>query len=81
VYAGIIKKRTNINVDMSLLTRAAGILGTRGTTQTVHAAMEDVIRRDRLARLAARDMPDLTADALDEMRQPRGAKTGDHAVT
>jgi Arc/MetJ family transcription regulator len=74
------KKRTNMNVDVSLLRRVANILGTRGTTETVHAAMEDVVRRDRLARLAARDMPDLTPEALDEMRQPRGAGTRDHVI-
>ena len=80
VYAAAMKKRTNMNVDVSLLRKAANILGTRGTTATVHAAMEDVVRRDRLARLAARDFSDLTPEALEEMRRPRAASAEDHAV-
>ena len=43
VYADQIRKRTNMNVDTSLLARAARILGTRGTTGAVHAAMEEVV--------------------------------------
>jgi Arc/MetJ family transcription regulator len=65
------KKRTNINMDVVLLRKAARALGTSGTTQTVHAAMEDVVRRDRLVRLAARDFSDLTPEALDDMRRAR----------
>lgn len=60
-----------MNVDTSLVSRAANILGTQGTTETVHAAMEDVVRRARLKRLAARDLPDLTPQTVADMRQPR----------
>lgn len=65
------RKRTNMNLDVGLVREAADILGTRGTTETVHAAMADVVRRARLRRLAANDFPDLTADALREMRETR----------
>jgi Arc/MetJ family transcription regulator len=67
------KKRTNMNIDASLVDQAAGVLGTHGTTATVHAAMEDVVRRARRRRLAARDLPDLTPEAVAEMRKPRAA--------
>jgi Arc/MetJ family transcription regulator len=62
-----------MNVDTSLVSQAARVLGTRGTTETVHAAMEDVVQRERRRRLAARDLPDLTPQALAEMRKPRTA--------
>ena len=47
-------KRTNINLDMDLVQQAAQALGTRRTTDTVHAALRDVIARARRTRLAQR---------------------------
>jgi Arc/MetJ family transcription regulator len=67
----LVKRRTNMNVDTHLVEEAARVLGTRGTTATVHAAMEDVVRRAQRRRLVARDFPDLTPDAIAEMRKPR----------
>jgi Arc/MetJ family transcription regulator len=67
------RKRTNMNVDTSLVSQAAAVLGTHGTTDTVHAAMEDVVRRARRKRLAARDLPDLTPSELAQIRAPRSA--------
>jgi Arc/MetJ family transcription regulator len=72
------KKRTNVNIDTALVDRAASVLGTRGTTATVHAAMEEVVRRARRERLAARDLPDLTATDLADLRRPRSAGEGHH---
>ena len=66
-----VKRRTNMNVDTHLVEQAARVLGTHGTTATAHAAMEDVVRRAQRRRLAARDLPDLTPEALAEMRKPR----------
>ena len=66
-----VKRRTNMNVDTHLVDQAARVLGTRGTTATVHAAMEDVVRRSQRRRLAARDLPDLTPEAITEMRRSR----------
>jgi Arc/MetJ family transcription regulator len=60
-----------MNVDTALVTEAAEILGTQGTTRTVHAAMEDVVRRARRRRLAAQRFEDLTPEVLDELRKPR----------
>jgi Arc/MetJ family transcription regulator len=51
-YASEIR-RTSLNLDLGLVAEARDILGTEGTTETVRAALEDVIRRDKLRRLAA----------------------------
>jgi Arc/MetJ family transcription regulator len=68
---GVIK-RTNINLDMDLVDRAAHELGTERTTDTVHRALREVIARAQRARLAQRDFEDLTPDALEAMRRSVG---------
>ncbi len=64
-------KRTNINLDTHLVEAAALVLGTVQTTETVHAALRDVVSRAARQRLAARDFADLTPSALADMRQAR----------
>ena len=64
-------KRTTINLDVGLVQDAKRVLGTANTTDTVHRALEEIIRRDALRRLAAREFPDLTLEAIGEMRRPR----------
>ena len=71
---GFVKKRTNIILEMDLVHDAAAVLGTSGTTATVHAALHDAIRRTRLDRLAARDLADLTPESLEAMRRDRPAE-------
>ena len=61
-----------MNLDMNLVERAAHALGTERTTDTVHAALREVIARARRTRLAARDFEDLTSEAVDAMRRPAG---------
>lgn len=68
-------RRTNINLDMDLVEQAARELGTRRTTDTVHEALRDVVARARRARLARRDLEDLTPESLAAMRRP-GGRTG-----
>lgn len=68
-------RRTNINLDVALLDRAAAVLGTRRTTDTVHAALEQVVAQALRRRLAAQDFPDLTPETLDELRRPRAASS------
>lgn len=68
-------KRTNINLDMDLVKRAAHELGTQRTTDTVHQALRDVIARAVRTRLAERDFEDLTPDAVEAMRAPAGRTT------
>ncbi|WP_249019727.1 type II toxin-antitoxin system VapB family antitoxin [Conexibacter sp. S30A1] len=64
-------KRTNINLETDLVQAAADVLGTKRTTDTVHAALRSVVDRDARERLARRDFPALTPDVLDELRAPR----------
>jgi Arc/MetJ family transcription regulator len=64
-------RRTNINLDGELVDAAAAVLGTVRTTDTVHAALRDVVARAARARLGRRDYPDLTRDALEQMRRAR----------
>jgi Arc/MetJ family transcription regulator len=64
-------RRTNINLDRDLVEAAAAVLGTAQTTETVHAALRDVVDRAARQRLAGRDFADLTPVVLEELRQPR----------
>lgn len=64
-------KRTNINLDRDLVEAAAAVLGTAQTTETVHAALREVVDRAARQRLAGREFTTLTPAALDEMRRPR----------
>jgi|GEM_PF-1453370 len=64
------KVHTTLDLDRSLLGEAAEALGTTRTTETVHAALRDVVARQRRARLARRDFSDLEA-LLPEIRTPR----------
>jgi Arc/MetJ family transcription regulator len=63
-------KRTTINLDMELVAQAREVLETGNTTETVHAALRDVVRRDRLRRLTERDWG-MTLEDLKEMRRSR----------
>jgi hypothetical protein len=51
ILRGVIK-RTSLNLDLDLVGRARDVLGTNGTTDTVHRALEDVVRREKLRRLS-----------------------------
>lgn len=64
-------RRTNINLEVDLVDAAAHVLGTSRTTDTVHAALREVVDRDVRRRLAQRDFPDLTPEALEELREYR----------
>jgi len=66
-------RRTNINLDTELVQQAAAVLGTVQTTETVHAALREVVARAARQRLAQRDFVDLTPQTLDEIRRPRTA--------
>jgi Arc/MetJ family transcription regulator len=44
-------RRTSMNLDLELVEQAKAELGTRGTTETVHRALEEVVRRARIERL------------------------------
>jgi Arc/MetJ family transcription regulator len=63
-------KRTTINLEAELVAQACEVLKTRNTTDTVHGALREVIRRDRLRRLAERDWG-MAPDELKELRRSR----------
>jgi Arc/MetJ family transcription regulator len=63
-------RRTTINLDSELVTQAREALNARNTTDTVHAALREVVRRDRLQRLAQRKWG-MTLEELNEIRRSR----------
>lgn len=62
-------RRTTINLDLELVMQAREVLKTKNTTDTVHSALRQVVRRERLRRLAERDWQWLTPERLKAMRQ------------
>ncbi|MDP9342601.1 MAG: type II toxin-antitoxin system VapB family antitoxin [Actinomycetota bacterium] len=64
-------KRTSMNLDQDLVRRAAGVLGTSGATETVHRALAEAVRRERLAELARQSFAELLGGKLDELRATR----------
>lgn len=64
-------RRTSLNLDIDLVAEARGILETKGTTDTIHRALADVVRRERLRRLAEERFEDLTPEALERLRATR----------
>lgn len=69
-------KRTSINLDSELLGAAAGVLGTERITDTVHAAMREVVKHRRLQELADHRFH-LT---LEELKEMRAGRSFDHLV-
>lgn len=67
------RKHTTIDLDIDLVRQAAQALGTSRTTDTVHAALSEVVRRRlRMDILGLR--PALNLDDLDAMRAHRFAE-------
>ncbi len=64
-------RRTTINLDTVLVSEAREVLKTRNTTDTVHDALRDVVRRERLKRLGEWDLGGLTLEGIKEMRRSR----------
>jgi Arc/MetJ family transcription regulator len=64
------KTHTTLDLDRDLLHDAADALGTTRTTETVHAALREVVTRRQRARLARRDFSELETH-LHEIRATR----------
>ena len=64
-------KRTSLNLELDLVAQARDVLDTRGTTDTIHRALEEVVRRERLRVLALEPVEDLTLESLEQLRAPR----------
>jgi Arc/MetJ family transcription regulator len=64
-------KRTTINLDAELVAQAREALNAKNTTDTVHAALRDVVRRQDLRSLTEWELEDLTLESIKEMRRAR----------
>jgi len=64
-------RRTSLNLDLDLVAKAREVLDTRTTTDTIHRALEEVVRREELRELAAWDLGGMTLEDLERIRQPR----------
>lgn len=65
------RKHTTIDLDLELVREAAATLGTTRTTDTIHAALAEVVARRRRATLVRMELPDLTPAAVAAMRTAR----------
>jgi len=61
-------KRTSLNLDLVLVGDAKEALGTVTTTETVHRALEEVVRRKRIEGLLAMNFDHLR-DLHDEIER------------
>lgn len=68
-YDGVMIKRTSLNLDFDLLNEAKEILRTEETTETIHRALEDIVRQARLRRLIGRSFV-LSDEELEALRTP-----------
>lgn len=66
------KTHTTLDLDRDLLHQAAEALGTARTTETVHAALREVVARRQRAWLARRDFSELET-SLPDLRATRRA--------
>ena len=66
------KTHTTLDLDRDLLAQAAAVLGTTRTTQTIHAALREVVARRQRRWLADRDFTELDA-MLPALRVPRAS--------
>lgn len=64
-------KRTSLNLNLELVAEAREVLGSSGTTDTVHRALEEVVRQQKLRWLADEKFEDLTPEALERLRATR----------
>ena len=65
-------ERPSLNLDRHLVSEARSVLGTTRVTDTVRRALEEVVRRDRLRRLADEQFADLEDAALRALRANPG---------
>ncbi len=64
-------KRTSLNLDLDLVAQAREVLDTRTTTETIHRALGEIVRREELQKLADWDLGGMTLEDLERLRQPR----------
>lgn len=71
------RKRTTIDLDMDLVNEASRALGTTKVTETVHAALDEVVRRQRRLALVG-FVPAIHLGDLERMRSNRVAEAGEN---
>jgi hypothetical protein len=64
-------RRITFNVDADLLAAAREVLATGSTTETLNAALAEVVRVHRVERLLEQDFSTLTPEVLEELRRGR----------
>ena len=62
-------KRTSLNLDLDLVAQARVVLNTRTTTETIHRALDEVVRREALKRLTEWDLGGMTLEDLERIRR------------
>jgi Arc/MetJ family transcription regulator len=70
LYRQPMRKHTTIDLDSELFAEARRVLGTTTTTETIQAALADVVRRHRRMEILALH-PALTLTDLDALRAHR----------
>ena len=60
-------RRTSLNLDFGLVEEARSALGTRGTTETIHAALREIVLRRRRRRLLDYDFSEFDNDELERL--------------
>jgi hypothetical protein len=58
-------RRTSLNLNLELVEQAKAELGARNTTDTIHRALEEVVRRAKLRRLAQWKLDEPPPDGYD----------------
>jgi Arc/MetJ family transcription regulator len=69
-------RRTSMNLNLELVAEAREALGTNGATETVHRALEEVVRTRALDRLAALRFDHLPPDWLERERDSWDERLG-----
>lgn len=72
-YVCLMKRHTTINLDEHLIREASQVLGTERVTDTVHAALAEVVAARRREWLVEFDFSELSAERLEELRRGRMA--------
>jgi Arc/MetJ family transcription regulator len=64
-------KHTSLNIDVELLEAAERALGTSQMSETIHRALQEAVNLARRRQLLELDLPGLTPERVEEMRQNR----------
>jgi Arc/MetJ family transcription regulator len=67
------RARTTLNLDTDLIAQARRALGTSGTTETIHAALQQAVDRAELEELVRQDFSLLDEATIADLRAPRSA--------